>query len=143
MPRAALVANPDRPNVESVLRDVIHGLARHGWEVAVDAFALERLGLDAPPLDWDALDAALVVTLGGDGTLLSAVRRLDGRPVPVFGVNLGGLGFLTSTSADGLWTRLEAALEGRAPLARRSTLVVIGERGLDRAGIEAALRVSS
>jgi NAD+ kinase len=115
--------------VEPVLRDVIDGLGRRGWEVVVDAFALERLGLDAPPLNWNALDAALVVTLGGDGTLLSAVRRLDGRPVPVFGVNLGGLGFLTSASVDGLWARLEAALEGRAPVSRRTTLAADVVRG--------------
>ncbi|HKY59979.1 MAG TPA: NAD(+)/NADH kinase, partial [Gemmatimonadota bacterium] len=52
-----------------------------------------------------------------------------GRPVPVFGINLGGLGFLTSASVDGLWPRLEAALEGRAPLARRTTLVAEVVRG--------------
>lgn len=115
--------------MEPVLRDVIDGLGRRGWEVVVDAFALERLGVDAPPLNWHALDAALVVTLGGDGTLLSAVRRLDGRPVPVFGVNLGGLGFLTSASVDGLWARLEAALEGRAPVSRRTTLAADVVRG--------------
>jgi NAD+ kinase len=129
MPRAALVANPDRPNVGPVLKDVLQGLARRGWSAAVDAFALERMDLEAAPLDWENLDATLVVTLGGDGTLLSAVRRLGGRPVPVFGVNLGGLGFLTSTSVDGLWTRLETALEGRAPLARRTTLVAEVVRG--------------
>lgn len=122
MPRAALVANPDRPNVGPVLKDVLQGLAGRGWDAVVDAVALERLGVDAPALDWDRLDAALVVTLGGDGTLLSAVRRLNGRAVPVFGVNLGGLGFLTSTSVDGLWPRLEDALEGRAPQALRSTV---------------------
>ncbi len=123
MPRAALVANPNRPNVEPVLAEILEVLARRRWEAVVDAVALERMGVTAPPLDWDDPGASLVITLGGDGTLLSAVRRLNGRPVPVFGVNLGGLGFLTSSSVEGLWPRLEAALEDRAPITRRSTLV--------------------
>ncbi len=128
MPRAALVANPDRPNVEPVLAEILEVLGRHGWEGAIDAVALERLAIDAPPVDWDDIQADLVITLGGDGTLLSAVRRLNGRAVPVFGVNLGGLGFLTSSSLEGLWPRLEAALDGRAPIVRRTTLVAEIER---------------
>ncbi|HKY60911.1 MAG TPA: hypothetical protein VJP59_07865, partial [Gemmatimonadota bacterium] len=62
MPRAAIVANPDRPNVGPVLEDLLRGLARCGWEVEVDAVALERLDLDASPLDWNGLEAGLVVT---------------------------------------------------------------------------------
>ncbi|MGH7564456.1 MAG: NAD(+)/NADH kinase [Gemmatimonadota bacterium] len=122
MPRAALVANPNRPNVEPVLVEILEVLAGRGWEGVVDAVALERMDIAAPRLDWNDIRADLVITLGGDGTLLSAVRRLNGRPVPVFGVNLGGLGFLTSSSLEGLWPRLEAALDGRAPVAVRTTL---------------------
>lgn len=122
MPRAAIVANPDRPNVETILGEILEILAGRGWEGVVDAVALQRMDVVAPPLDWNDLRASLVITLGGDGTLLSTVRRLDGRRVPVFGVNLGGLGFLTSSSPEGLRPRLEAALEGRAPVADRTTL---------------------
>lgn len=129
MPRAALVANPDRPNVESVLGEILERLGRRGWEAVVDRLALERTSVTGLPLDWDDPGADLVITLGGDGTLLSAVRRLRGKSVPVFGVNLGGLGFLTSSSLDGLWPRLDAAIEGDAPVARRSTLVAEIVRG--------------
>lgn len=120
--RAAVVANPARPGVEDALRTVVDGLAERGWRSAVDPAWLARTTIDADPIDWNDLTAELVVTLGGDGTLLHAVRELADRPIPVFGVNLGGLGFLTASRVDTLWERLDSALRGAGPVARRMTL---------------------
>lgn len=113
-PRAVVVVNPLRQGVDAILARLTTFLRDRGWRAAVDPVIRDRLGLDADPLDWKSLEADLVITLG-DGTLLRAARELAGRPVPVFGVNMGGLGFLTATSAAGAWDGLDAALEGRAP----------------------------
>ncbi|MFN2383840.1 MAG: NAD(+)/NADH kinase [Gemmatimonadota bacterium] len=125
--RAAIVANPARPGVDEALRRVVDLLGAHGWTVCLDAELQARSGIQTATLDWDALDADLIITLGGDGTLLNAARRLAGRAVPLFGINLGGLGFLTA-ALPGDTGRLEAVLEGTAPVERRMTLAAVIER---------------
>ena len=128
-PRAVVVVNPLRQGMDAILARLTTFLRDRGWRASVDPVIRDRLGLDADPLDWKSLEADLVITLGGDGTMLRAARELAGRPVPVFGVNMGGLGFLTATSAAGAWDGLDAVLEGRAPLERRMTLAAEILRG--------------
>ena len=121
--RAAIVVNPRRPGVAEILPRLVDHLAEKGWRAAVDPAVREKLSLDADPIDWSTLAADLVVTLGGDGTLLRAARLIAGREIPVYGVNLGGLGFLTSIPAADFWSGIDAVLEGQAPVERRMTIV--------------------
>ncbi|MEM9517076.1 MAG: NAD(+)/NADH kinase [Actinomycetota bacterium] len=67
-----------------------------------DALGLPEVGADRP-----LHDADLVLSLGGDGTMLRSVRLLDGAPVPLLGINLGALGYLTEVEPE----RMVAALE--------------------------------
>lgn len=63
-----------------------------------------------------------VVVLGGDGTLLGAARRTGRYGAPILGVNLGGLGFLTGTPLQDLYTVIELMVEGRLEMERRVML---------------------
>lgn len=105
-----------------MLRNLLEGLSTRGWSASVDPALHAKFDLDAEPIDWEDPRADLVLTLGGDGTLLRAARQLAGRPIPIFGINLGGLGFLTAASPAALWPSLEAVLDGGAPVEPRMTL---------------------
>ena len=64
----------------------------------------------------------LIVVLGGDGTLLSMARAVGDLGVPILGVNLGGLGFLTATTLDEMFAAVESALGGRMAVDERMML---------------------
>ena len=71
----------------------------------------------------------LVIVLGGDGTLLSAARSIGHHEIPLFPVNLGGLGFLTAITKDELFPELERALRGEHRVAKRKLLTTELVRG--------------
>ncbi|BDG04395.1 NAD(+)/NADH kinase [Anaeromyxobacter oryzae] len=76
-----------------------------------------------------AKTSELVVVLGGDGTLIHAASVLDGRPVPILGVNMGSLGFMTEVPQSSMYQTLESVLTGRATLSERMKLRVHLHRG--------------
>ena len=83
--------------------------------------------------------AQLMIVLGGDGTLLSAARAIGGRDIPLFAVNLGGLGFLTAITVEEIYPQLERALKGVFRISRRRMLHCELWRGEDLLGAYEAL----
>jgi len=112
MSRVLLVAHHQRTEAAVLARVAASWLATRGhesWMTADDAAALdlaEFAGTDDPS------SADLVISLGGDGTMLRAVQLLDGAPVPIIGVNVGLLGYLTEVEPHGLTGALERFVAG-------------------------------
>jgi NAD+ kinase len=125
MRRIGIVARRDRAEASEVTRGLVQWLTAQGREVVLDTETARVLGLpgvtvtDRPALP-EKVD--LIVVLGGDGTLLSVARLVDGLGVPILGVNLGGLGFLTATTLEALFPTLEAVLRGEYSAEERLVL---------------------
>ena len=92
-----------------------------GASVAVEASLAPLVsGVGTADVERDEID--LLVSLGGDGTLLRAARSVFGRGIPVLGINLGSLGFLTSVSSAAIGAALGRVLGGQYAIEERRTL---------------------
>jgi NAD+ kinase len=121
-----------KPNAEAaaaLVPKLVQWMAERGIAARLDSETARYAGLPgAMPREEVPEGCDLIIVLGGDGTLLSAARALQGREVPLFPVNLGGLGFLTAITIDEVFPELERALAGQHRIARRRMLQVELER---------------
>lgn len=118
--RVGVVANTRYSNLHPVLVEAVNGIAARGWELAGNEELAGLVGSPMRPLDPDKLD--LLITFGGDGTLLRGARVLAGRPVPVLGVNFGRIGFLTAVSREQVADALDGIAIGRHQISVRAML---------------------
>lgn len=121
--KVLLVPNAaNRRSIEAT-RAAAGWLTARGIEVVLEVHDAEACGLpDLGVARADARQADLAVALGGDGTMLKAVHTIGSPDVPLLGVNLGRLGFLSGAESEHLEQALEAALAGEARVERRGVL---------------------
>lgn len=109
----AIISKPNKPELAEIVPGLLEWFRRHAYQVVVDRETapyaagmkvLEREAMADLPLNF-------VVVLGGDGTLLSAARAVAKAGIPVLGINLGSLGFLTEVPLEELYPTLEG-IEG-------------------------------
>ncbi|HHW10998.1 MAG TPA: NAD(+)/NADH kinase [Firmicutes bacterium] len=118
--RIALLANVGKEKAVAIAGDIAGRMSRAGVTVVMDtatAAAAGRPELEVGEEMWAACHAAVV--LGGDGTLLKAARLFAGPGVPLLGVNLGHLGFLTEVEPHELDMALTALLAGKYKIEER------------------------
>jgi NAD+ kinase len=134
-PTSVAIFSKPHDEARAVLQRVGAVLRRRGVEMVLDegtARALERT--DGVPRERAVENASLVVSVGGDGTLLASARAVGPREIPILGVNLGHLGFLTETSCEEIDMVLDGALSQQLPVELRAVLTVSqdGERPSNR-----------
>ncbi len=140
MKRIGVIANCSKPEA----RDVLDRLARKASALGMRLIAAGDTARRLPAarrVPESSLRRRIdaLIALGGDGTLLHAAHVLKHTNIPILGVNLGALGFLTSITASELEGALERLAEGAYSLSTRSTISCAVSRGRARLGLFAAL----
>ena len=123
--RCALTGPFNEPRVAESAQLLVADLQRRGIEVLVaaeEAKPLSATGLQALPRTELLSRAELLISIGGDGTLLQAARAAAAHDVPVLGINRGRLGFLTDVLPQEMSASVDALLEGRCTSDRRALL---------------------
>lgn len=134
MKRIAAIVKQNRPEGVRIAAQLAEWLSERGVELYLDK-EVAQAAPRALPVDVEKIPGLvdLVVVLGGDGTLLSVARLVSEKGIPILGVNLGGLGFLTEVSLAELYPVMEKVLEGDFETSSRMTLqgeVIRGKENL-------------
>ncbi len=129
MNRVGIVAKRNKPEAAAIVSNLVEWLRPKKVEVYVEK---EMEGLLSPSLakgHWKSLGqdemphrVEMIIVLGGDGTLLSVARQVWNKNIPILGVNLGGLGFLTEITLDELNPVLERVLRDEFEINEREIL---------------------
>ena len=124
-----IVAKRNKPEAVAVVRNLVEWLRPKKIQVYIEKEIEELLSPTLSEGNWKSVereemppDVEMIIVLGGDGTLLSVGRQVWNRNIPILGVNLGGLGFLTEITLDELYSVLEKVLQDDFEINERETL---------------------
>ena len=123
---AGFILHGERDRAAEIAADVGRWLQERGHEVRIPAEDAARAGLDDLAVAADGFTAGLdvVLSLGGDGTMLRAVDLVGEDGIPVIGINVGQLGYLTEVDPDGARMAVKRFLSGAYEIEERMLLAV-------------------
>lgn len=120
-----VIAHPNKTGVADLIRAVVGEFEQHSMEVVVENTTAELVGRNGSGTVQQIVDAAeLVVVLGGDGTILNVVGYAGENLKPIFGINVGSLGFLTSANSSAYRDVVHAIANQRISYSERALLAV-------------------
>jgi len=111
MKSAAIVSKPEKPELSQIIPELIQWLEQHEYSIVTDRESAEYYASKHTVAERTELASHkpdFVIVMGGDGTLLSAARSVASLNIPILGVNLGSLGFLTEVPLADLYPTLRA-----------------------------------
>ena len=134
IPSFGIWANTDKPSFWKVLPDIV------SWakNKRIDLFVTTRIEsqLKDNNLDYQLIESAddfvkldFILTLGGDGTILSLARAVGDRGTPILGIHLGELGFLAEVVLEDMFTRLDEVVAGDYNIQKRMVIKCIVNNG--------------
>lgn len=111
--RIGIVVKPHAPEIEKILKELMCYLEKKGIDCILEEVVARKLGKDGGMRRESIPEKVdFVIVLGGDGTLLSIAHLAAQKNVPVLGVNLGSLGFLTEVPLEEMFLALDSYLGG-------------------------------
>ncbi len=123
MKRIGIIANTQKSHAHAVLKRLADKAKEKQLQVLTSSDAAPHLpGAEQVAPEALAESVDVILALGGDGTMLHAVRLIDGADTPVLGVNLGSLGFMTSVTEDELEHAIDVLVTGDYTISERSLL---------------------
>ena len=124
MKKLGLIAHLDRPQVGEAAERIIDWSEQHGISIRIcsDLGSLIKREDISSSNEEIGRDCDIIISLGGDGSMLSSARAAADHSVPILGVNLGSLGFLTEVAHDQILDSLERLRDGRYKIEERMVL---------------------
>ncbi|MCX5718255.1 MAG: NAD(+)/NADH kinase [Nitrospirae bacterium] len=122
MKKIGIVSKAGRTEPAEILKDFLPWLNNRGLEVFLDAETASLLKMKGYPRSEMPSLVDMIVVLGGDGTMLNVARLVCERGVPILGVNLGGLGFITEVRKEELSDAMSKTLSGEYSIEDRLML---------------------
>ncbi|PKL51683.1 MAG: NAD(+) kinase [Nitrospira bacterium HGW-Nitrospira-1] len=110
MKKIGIICKPGRKEPQEILKELLPLLRQKGCETFVDADTAAALNING--FSWDEIASLvdLVLVLGGDGTMLKVSRLVAEKGVPILGINLGSLGFITEVNRDEVFSAVDKML---------------------------------
>lgn len=109
MKKIGVIVNTKRPRAEGILSELRRLAEGHGFKLFAENEEMASvLGAEHLPIESFAKKVDLALAMGGDGTVLYTTRALHGSKIPIMGINLGSLGFLTSVGDTEIAQALDA-----------------------------------
>ncbi len=131
MNRIGIIAKKNKPETVTIAGNLLEWLRQKKIEVYLEEEMGKFLSLIPSGPEWKPIkkdeipaDIEMIIVLGGDGTLLSVARQVWNKNIPILGVNLGALGFLTEITLDELYPVLERVLRNDFQINEREVLNV-------------------
>src|SRR6266704_949515 len=138
--KIGLIAQTGKPGVAELIQAVLEELSRFSMSILIEketaAIAGQRSDFTIAQL---GAEADLLVVLGGDGTILNVTGELGEAIKPIFGINVGSLGFLTCANSSGYREAVESVARDRINFSERTLLEVTVKTAGQRTGKMTAL----
>ena len=137
MKKVGIITKKGMPGAVNAVRGVVKSLRKKGFEVFVEPEFAAALRIKGYLRNEIPAHADMIIVLGGDGTILHAAGLIGGREIPILGVNLGGLGFITEITLNEISDAINKIASGKYDLEERimlSARVYRGEKQVFKAG---------